>query len=242
MKNYKAILADIKRTTDKMEEVTAKIEALDFSTERRAAANSESWEDLKALHEKAKGNAETIAELCESLLILKISKAIMWNNFCYSLSVYGLEVLRDIMPKYNGKKAGEKTRDNFREEVKAHGITIYFEREFMGKGQRAAEVNLLNSNGYTVEYKHKGHLYTQEDSAFIDHDNIFRLSSLDSVKIKGEYVENITARARAIVKAHKALKKEVERASAAQAKLNALLPADINRFDVVSSTGYIKEL
>ena len=96
---------------------------------------------------------------------------ILRNNYKSALAAQVLPVLWDLLQKYKGKKAGEKTLAKFRAELtKAAGVSVYFERGIYS--QKSTHANIYEiidgySGGETFD------IYTKNGARFINENNEF---------------------------------------------------------------------
>lgn len=96
---------------------------------------------------------------------------ILKSNYYAILAAQVLPVLGDLLQKYNGKKAGEKTLAKFRDELtKAAGVSVYFERGILS--QKSTHANI-----YEIIDGYRGgetfNIYTKTGAEFINENNEF---------------------------------------------------------------------
>lgn len=96
---------------------------------------------------------------------------ILKSNYKAILAAQVLPVLGDLLQKYNGKKAGEKTLAKFRDELtKAAGVSVYFERGILSqKSTHASIYEIIDGfrGGETFD------IYTKNGASFINENNEF---------------------------------------------------------------------
>ena len=96
---------------------------------------------------------------------------ILRSNYKATLAAQVLPVLWDLLQKYKGKKAGEKTLAKFRDELtRAAGVSVYFERGiFSQKSTHAGIYEIIDGfrGGETVD------IYTKDGAGFINENNEF---------------------------------------------------------------------
>ena len=96
---------------------------------------------------------------------------ILQSNYKSVLAAQVLPVLWDLLQKYKGKKAGEKTLAKFRDELtKAAGVSVYFERGIFSQKSTHAEI-------YEIIDGYRGgeslDIYTKNGAGFINENNEF---------------------------------------------------------------------
>lgn len=96
---------------------------------------------------------------------------ILKSNYKATLAAQVLPVIWDLLQKYNGKKAGEKTLAKFRDELtKAAGVSVYFERGILS--QKSTHANI-----YEIIDGYRGgetfDIYTKNGAGFINENNEF---------------------------------------------------------------------
>lgn len=96
---------------------------------------------------------------------------ILRNNYKAILAAQVLPVLWDLLQKYKGKKAGEKTLAKFRDELtKAAGVSVYFERGILSQNSTHASIyEIIDGyrDGETFD------IYTKNGAEFINENNEF---------------------------------------------------------------------
>lgn len=96
---------------------------------------------------------------------------ILRNNYKSALAAQVVPVLCDLLQKYKGKKAGEKTLAKFRDELtKAAGVSMWFERNRISQKSTFAHVYEIIDGyrgGETLD------IYTKNGAEFINDNNEF---------------------------------------------------------------------
>lgn len=96
---------------------------------------------------------------------------ILKSNYKNALAAQVLPVLCDLLQKYKGKKAGEKTLAKFRDELtKAAGVSVWFERGILSqKSTHASIYEIIDGfrGGETFD------IYTKNGAGFINENNEF---------------------------------------------------------------------
>lgn len=115
MKALKEIKRAIEKNAAAIEAAEKRIAELDFSTEKKAAAQSITpgrfnSSEFHAICEKARANADAIAAESEKLYRLEIERRILKDNARAALVAEAWPVIREACEKYAGKPYGEKTR------------------------------------------------------------------------------------------------------------------------------------
>lgn len=147
--------------------------------EQRAANAARVRELEKAIAEACEtwkaGAGVRRASVFESLASEKIRAEkigyILRSNYKTTLAAQVLPVLWDLLQKYKGKKAGEKTLAKFRDELtKAAGVSVYFERGILSqKSTHASIYEIIDGyrGGETFD------IYTKNGAQFINENNEF---------------------------------------------------------------------
>ena len=147
--------------------------------EQRAANAARVRELEKAIAEACEtwkpGEGVRRASVFESLAAEKARAEkigyILRNNYKAILAAQVLPVLCDLLQKYNGKKAGEKTLAKFRDELtKAAGVSVYFERGILSQKSTHASIYEIFDGfrgGETFD------IYTKNGAEFINENNEF---------------------------------------------------------------------
>lgn len=234
MKTIKQIQNEIKKNTNRQNEINAEIEKLSFTQEIHSEAHKKNYAKCKELHEEAKQNDETIKALCDELTALKLAEPLLKQNL-KAVTVAGcLEALCEIMPKYDGKQYGEKTATKIREEVSGKGYWFYFSGYVFEGSRTRIEISLYDgqyhgsSDAATVYCRHDEN---NHDIPFITTSNTINAAAFDNLSNPYKYTESITKQVKAIKKAIQAHRKASEAAYTTQSALNALLSRDSNHVD-----------
>jgi hypothetical protein len=108
MKSFKTIKQDIKKNYAAIEAMQAEIKKLDFSEEKREAAQRCRFNsaEFSALCEKARQNAGKIEELNNKIFIAEIKTRILQANARAALLNEALPVIIEACKPYAGKPYG----------------------------------------------------------------------------------------------------------------------------------------
>ena len=128
----------------------------------------------------------------------------------------------EILQKYDGKKAGEKTREKINEEMRtACGCSVWFLRNYNSQKSDAAHVCefIRGAWGETID------IYTKNRAAIIDEQNTIKGNlTADDLRIyTGEYIENPAQRLEEIEKARATVEEIKKQYNDAAEKCNNLL-------------------
>lgn len=238
MKTLKEIQEQIKENRASIQAMTAEVLRLDYTEERRAAAqngnglfNNQTW---KEYHEAAKANAEKIAELSNKIYIAEVKARILQANARAALINEATPVILKACEKYNGKPYGEKTRDKIREEVRAAGYSFYFE----GYEDYRIVVYELNEEGYKTPATTEATATANDEAGHIDRfitkENKLNIANV-IIKPADSYTENPTKEAAKIAKAIKAYSEATKALEKQRGELCAILP------DGIKNPDYVKE-
>lgn len=147
---------------------------------------------------------------------------ILRNNYKTVLAAQVLPVLWDLLQKYKGKKAGEKTLAKFRDELtKAAGVSVYFERGILSQKSTYASI-------YEIIDGYRGgetfDIYTKNGAEFINENNEFcgLYESDFQAGYIGDYIDDPEKRLDEIEKAAAEVKRIATEYNAAAAAYNAL--------------------
>lgn len=224
MKDYKKILADIRKNAAAIKAIEEKIVSLDNIEARRDAAREHNFDRVKELRAEAEKNAEKVKELSDRAYMLKIAGAILKENAKAAFTAEALAIIAEVCTPYNGKSYGEKTRDKIYSEAHARGVGFYFTG--YGSTDRVAIYPLDPDNKYKV-FEMDCDAYTNYNNPFITAENKINLDAIKTARSNYVYIEKPTAQARAIIKAYEDLKKATDKAEAAQSAFNAIIPEGI---------------
>ena len=208
-------------------------------------------QDARALNEaiKAEQDAEKVAEMCEKLAELHLVGYILKDNFAHTLAAAGLEALKEIAAKYDGKPCGEITEKTISKEMRKRGFGFYFHRSMWGKDSDSATIYAVLENGGYFARNEEGLIYSpcivNEDGErrridFITTENKINYAAIAGADIGGKYCDSPAKKAREILKARRKYAKAIEAAQVAQDELNHILPHRVDHFNNVSSR-YIRE-
>lgn len=151
---------------------------------------------------------------------------ILRNNYKAVLAAQVLPVLWDLLQKYKGKKAGEKTLAKFRDELtKAAGVSVGFSRgTFSQKSTHAQVYEIIDGyrGGETLD------IYTKNGAGFINGDNEFcgLYESDFQAGYIGDYIDDPEKKIDEIEKAAAEVKRIATEYNAAVDAYNALITID----------------
>lgn len=135
------------------------------------AVRKQLQQDLFATMANKRGIIEQMEAIDKKTEHLQKVGYILRNNYKYALAAQVLPVLCDLLQKYKGKKAGEKTLAKFREELtKAAGVSVWFGRCITSqKSTHASIYEIIDgySGGETID------IYTKNGAGFINANNEF---------------------------------------------------------------------
>ena len=239
MKQYKDILNQIKATRESIEAKTAEIMRLDYTEERRAAAQNGGYfnnKGYKEIHEAAEANADAIRKLSDEIYTAEVMQRILYANARAALIAEALPVILKACEPYSGKPYGEKTKEKIREEVKKAGYGFYFD------GYKTSRINIykLSSDGYftnretgegtAAAYDDAGHI-----AQFLTDDNKLNIANVVIKAYSDKYTEKPAQAARKTAKAIKAYQEATKALESQRRDLCDLLPAGLKEPE------YIKE-
>ena len=219
-KTLAAIAEEIKSTRAKIERIKDEIEkseneffALDDNARTkylldtpRADRIMRKWEEQRA----------EVAKLEKIALILR-------HNYRAILAAQALPAFVEILKKYDGKKAGEKTREKISEEMRsACGCSLWFERDYNSQKSDTAhicEIIRRTGNGEKID------IYTKNRAAIIDEENTIHGNfTADDLRVYiGEYIDNPAQRLEEIAKARATVEEIKKQYNDAAEKCNNLL-------------------
>lgn len=153
---------------------------------------------------------------------LKNISLILRHNYRIALAARVLPAFVEILKKYNGKKAGEKTREKMRDEMMtACGCSVWFERSILSQKSEQANISEIVANSWSGE---KIEIYTKNRACIIDEQNTINgtLTADDLRMYTGEYIDAPAARLEEIDRAAEAVEAARQAFNDAADRLNAL--------------------
>lgn len=153
---------------------------------------------------------------------LKNISLILRHNYRVALAARVLPAFVEILKKYDGKKAGEKTREKMRDEMMtACGCSVWFERSILSQKSQQANISEIIRGAWSGE---KIEIYTKNGANIIDEQNTINgnLTADDLSIHTGEYIDNPAARLEEIDKAAEAVEAARQAFNDAADRLNAL--------------------
>lgn len=178
-KTLQQIRTEIKANKLKIELLSDKIEDFYYSAPKNTAQIIERAKNVKPLQEEK-------AHLIYINLLLKA-------NYRNVLATKATAIIAEVLKKYDGKKAGEKTLASLYNDLKQYDIGGYFERGIISKISTHLHIYEMK-NGYKsgeeIDY------YTNIGNPFIDDDNIIHAVPNELLKPSGiyEYIDDIEKR------------------------------------------------
>ena len=219
----KSTRAKIERIKDEIEKSENEFFALDDNTQKkylldtpRADRIMRKWEEQRA----------EVAKLEKIALILR-------NNYRVALAAQVLPAFLEILQKYDGKKAGEKTREKISEEMRtACGCSLWFERNFNSQKSDTAHICEIIRGAWNGE---KIDIYTKNRAAIIDEQNTIHGNfTADDLRIyTGEYIENPAQRLEEIEKARATVEEIRKQYNDAAEKCNNLLVEGLEKVEKI---------
>lgn len=183
-KTLAEIAQEIKSTRAKIEGIKDEIEksqneffALDDNTRTKYLFDTPREKRLMRKWEEQRAE---VAKLEKIALILR-------NNYRAILAAQVLPAFLEILKKYDGKKAGEKTREKISEEMRtACGCSLWFERNYCSQKSETAHICCEIIRREQID------IYTKNRAAIIDEENTIN-GKLTAEALRadiGEYIEN----------------------------------------------------
>ena len=229
-KTLAEIVEEIKSTRAKIEGIKDEIEksenesfALDDNTRGkylldtpRADRIMRKWEEQRA----------EVAKLEKIALILR-------HNYRAILAAQVLPAFLEILQKYDGKKAGEKTREKISEEMRtACGCSAWFERDYNSQKSDTAHTCEIIRRAWGGE---KIDIYTKNRAAIIDEQNTINGNlTADDLRIyTGDYIDNPAQRLEEIEKARATVEEIKKQYNDAAEKYNNLLVAGFEKVEKI---------
>lgn len=158
---------------------------------------------------------------------------ILRHNYRATLAAQVLPAFLEILKKYDGKKAGEKTREKMSNElITACGCLLGFDRNYNSQKSETAYIS-ERYNGWRGGINFD--INTKNRAAIIDEDNTIngKLTAEDLRTDAGEYIEDAAARVEAIAEADNRVKEAQKTYNAAVEARNALIVDGYDRIDGV---------
>lgn len=196
---------------------------------REAEAVRTQWQEKFLTAKAEKRGAEVVRGFIDEMEAankkaerLQFIGCILKSNYKTALAAQVLPVLWDLLQKYKGKKAGEKTLAKFRDELtKAAGVSVYFERGIFS--QKSTHINIYEiidgfKGGETFD------IYTKNGAGFINENNEFcgLYESDFQAGYIGDYIDDPEKRLDEIEKAAAEVKRIATEYNAAVDAYNAL--------------------
>ena len=215
-KTLAEIAEEIKSTRAKIERIKNEIEkseneffALDDNTQKKYLLDTP--RDARIMRKWEEQRAE-VAKLEKIALLLR-------HNYRAILAAQVLPAFIEILKKYDGKKAGEKTREKISEEMRtACGCSVWFERNYNSQKSETAHI------GDFIR-REQIEIYTKNRAAIIDEQNTIngKLTADDLRIYIGEYIDNPAQRLEEIEKARATVEEIKKQYNDAAEKYNYLI-------------------
>lgn len=165
-----------------------------------------------------------IARLQNIALILR-------HNYRVALAAQVLPAFLEVLKKYGGKKAGDKTREKMRDDMMtACGCSLWFERSILSQKSQQANISEIIRGAWHGE---KIEIYTKNGANIIDEqNNINGNLTADDLRIyTGEYIDNPAARVQEIAEAGKRIEESKKAYNEAADAYNALIVEGYERIN-----------
>lgn len=215
-KTLAEIAEEIKNTRAKIEGIKDEIEkseneffALDDNTRTKYLLDTPKAERIMRKWEEQRAE---VAKLEKIALILR-------HNYRAILAAQALPAFVELLKKYDGKKAGEKTREKISEEMRtACGCSLWFERNYNSQKSETAHIcDFIRREQIDI--------YTKNRAAIIDEENTIN-GKLTAEALRadiGEYIENPAQRLEEIEKARATVEEIKKQYNEAAQKYNTLI-------------------
>ena len=163
---------------------------------------------------------------------IKSINSILSENVKASFAAEVTPIIKEIMQKYAGKQYGPNTRDKIHQEAKKHNIAFYFDGY---SGNYKLNVYCLSDEGYKAYNMPEIEIHATDDaghtSYFISKSNTIQDVNNIVFSYRYKYTEDPSAKKKELEAAYNEYKTLLEKAAAAESKLNAMLPDNVNRFN-----------
>lgn len=226
MKTYKELNKKHLKNIKDIDTLTNEIIELEKRHEIHAAALAGNYEHSRALRVEADKTLDIQRKKSEKILLLEVENQILQDNEKAALFAEYLPVIADILKPYENKPFGDRTREKIRAAAHEKGFWFYFDGRIY---TRYIKIGFLNSNGYNDYTMPEIEMQTKYDTPFIDADNKIHFTGLD-ISIYEKYVEDVSGRAKSILKAFNAYKAAAEKARTLETALNNQLPNSMSSF------------
>lgn len=156
---------------------------------------------------------------------------ILRNNYRAIMAAQVVPAFVELLKKYDGKKAGEKTREKFAEELRtACGCSVWFGRNYNSQKSEAAHI-CERLDGWRAGEEFT--IYTKNRAKLIDEENtISGTVTIDDLRANGgEYIDDPAARVEAIAEAERKAEEAKKAYNEAVEALNGLIVAGYKRID-----------
>lgn len=211
MKQYKAILQEIKKARANITDTAKSEKELDRLSLREALKTGTEAEKEAAV-KRYKEAEQRFIEECEKNDNAKMLLQILIDNAAQAFYTENIGAICEVWNKYTSKPCGEKTYDKIRAEIKEK-IGLYVS---IGNSYTTAEIRIYSNYSSPTPFDDL-RIYSKYDAnapiMALTPDNKIKALSPDVLYLSGigEYVENPKAHVKAIRQAH-AKAKEAEKA------------------------------
>ena len=205
----KSTSAKIERIKDEIEKSENEFFALDDNTRTKYLLDTPKADRIMRKWEEQRAE---VAKLEKIACILR-------HNYRAILAAQVLPAFLELLKKYDGKKAGEKTREKISEEMRsACGCSLWFERSILSQKSDTAHV-------CDIIRREQIDIYTKNRAAIIDEqNNINGNLTADDLRIyAGDYIDNPAQRLEEIEKARATVEEIKKQYNDAAEKCNNLL-------------------
>ena len=205
----KSTRAKIERIKDEIEKSENEFFALDDNTRTKYLLDTPKADRIMRKWEEQRAE---VAKLEKIALILR-------HNYRAILAAQVLPAFLEILKKYDGKKAGEKTREKISEELRsACGCSLWFERDYNSQKSDTAHI-------CEIIRREQIDIYTKNRAAIIDEqNNINGNLTADDLRIyAGDYIDNPAQRLEEIEKARATVEEIKKQYNEVAEKCNNLL-------------------
>ena len=125
MKTYKQILNQIKKNRDAIKAAEERIVSLTYDNEKTEAIIAQDVLRYKKAVAAAAVNEGEALVLSQKIQVFKLENKILIDNARAALFEEYLPIVADILKKYEGKPAGDRTRDKIKVEAINKGFCLF---------------------------------------------------------------------------------------------------------------------
>lgn len=219
MKKFNAIIREVKKTQQKINEVEEKTKQI-----RNTYKNIM---DIKERHEKIKTVENDIANLEEKKEDLQITIKILNSNAKIALYNETLPVVLEVLAKYKNKSYGPKTEQKIKDEIKEKTKCGFYISERYSSQEYHIFPLEFNGNTYDIEC---GTKYIDGKHKKLLDDNKIQVPELNDLTIyysSKEYIDNIPKRIKDLKRLYKKAYEKQQELAAICSEYNNLTVGDI---------------